>query len=700
MHQRRGLAVGVDIGGTFTDLCMLDDEGIVAVGKALTTPAEPAAAVETVLRDTLDEHSLDPADITGVVHGTTLVTNALIERRGSRTALVTTEGFRDVVEMGREHRYELYDLGLELPRPLVPRWLRFGVPERTLADGTVDVRLDRRHLAGLAHELVEAGVEAVAVCFLHSHRNESNERAAREVLAEEAPGLRVALSCEVNPEIREYERASTTLANVYVQALVEDYLDDLRTRLRRVGVRREPTIMLSNGGVATVDTARRFPIRMLESGPAGGALGAVAFGRAADRPDQLAFDMGGTTAKVCIVEHGRPSVTHAFEVDRVYRLKAGSGLPVRAPVIDMIEIGAGGGSVARVDALGLVSVGPDSAGSDPGPVSYGRGGRQCTVTDADVVLGYLDPGSFLGGRMRLDREAAAEAIRSQIAEPMGITPVEAAWGIHATVDENMANAARVHATERGRDPGGLPVFVLGGNGPLHGPGVARAMGARTLVVPPAAGVLSALGFLSAPLSIDFVHSWHAELETVGTDEAAEVFARLEEQGRQVMLDSGVEADRIRVERSLEMRFVGQGSEVEVPVPAVTPDWAALVRQSFDAAYEERFGSVVPRGVGTEVLTWRLTALGPDPEARLRLRPADPGAGSRIGYRDAFFPDANGYVSTPVHDRYRLLPDAVVDGPALVEEHESTLVLSPGMRGTVQKDGCVLVDLYAGEADRG
>ena len=526
MSWRRALRVGVDIGGTFTDLCVLDEDGIVAVGKTLTTHDEPAAAVEAVLGEALTAHGLDPADVTGVVHGTTLVTNALIERRGARTALVTTEGFRDVVEMRREHRYDLYDLDLRLPTPLAPRWLRFGVPERILADGSVDTPLDEDHLRRLAGELADAGVEAVAVCFLHSHLNPAHEQAARVVIAEAAPGLRVALSCEVNPEIREFERASTTLANVYVQGIVEDYLGDLRDRLHRLGIGPEPRIMLSHGGVATIDTARRLPIRMLESGPAGGALGAVAFGRAAGRDDQLAFDMGGTTAKVCLVEDGRPLVSHVFEVDRLQRLRAGSGLPVRAPVIDMIEIGAGGGSVARVDALGLVTVGPDSAGSDPGPVSYGRGGTACTVTDADLVLGYLDPDHFLGGRMRLDADAAADAVRRQVAEPMGIDVPQAAWGIHATVNENMANAARVHAIERGRDPAGLPMFVQGGNGPLHGPGVARALGCPAVVVPPAAGVLSALGFLSAALSIDLVRSRHAELSGVDEQTASDTFAEM------------------------------------------------------------------------------------------------------------------------------------------------------------------------------
>jgi N-methylhydantoinase A len=695
----RQLQAGIDIGGTFTDLCLLDRDGIVAVRKTLTTHREPAAGVESVLRETLREHLLDPGSIRAVVHGTTLVTNALIERRGARTALITTEGFRDVVEMGREHRYELYDLGLELPRPLVPRWLRLEVPERVLADGSVDTPLDTDRLARMAVELGDAGVEAVAVCFLHSHTNPEHERLARQVINEAAPALQVALSSEVNPELREYERSSTTLANVYVQALVADYLSDLRSRLQELGVTPAPRIMLSNGGVATIDTARRFPIRMLESGPAGGALGAVAFGRQTGRPDQLAFDMGGTTAKVCIIENSQPLVSHTFEVDRVYRLKPGSGLPVRAPVIDMIEIGAGGGSIARIDPLGLLTVGPDSAGSEPGPVSYGLGGTACTVTDADVVLGYLGSDDFLGGAMPLDADAAAHAITEQVAGPMGITLAEAAWGIHATVNENMANAARVHSVERGQDPARLPMFVMGGNGPLHGPGVAQALGCATVLAPPAAGVLSALGFLSAPLSIDVVHSWHTELDAITLDGAAKSFAALESQGEQVLGESGVARDAIEHVRSLEMRFIGQGSEIEVPVPPVGDGWHDAVRRRFAAQYEERFGAVLPHGVEVEILTWRLTSRGPEPDARLRLPPPTGTAASRVGTRDAYFPQAGGYVETAVYDRYRLQAGEVLAGPALVQEHESTLVVAPGMRGEVLPDGSILVDLQAGGGAR-
>ena len=413
--------VGIDIGGTFTDLSILDSSGIRAVGKVLTTHGAPADGVMAALHDALSTSGVEPADVHGLVHGTTLVTNALIERRGATTAVVTNEGFRDVIEMGREHRYDLYDLEIEMPRPLVNREMRFTIDERTLSDGVNLRSVDSDEVRQLAQELRERNVQAVAVCLLHSHINAESERAVREILHEELPEVRIAISSEINPEIREYERFSTTIANVYVQGVVEDYLDDLRHRLMDAEVLADPMIMLSNGGVTSIDIAKVYPIRMLESGPAGGALGAVAFGEANGEDDLLAFDMGGTTAKACLIQDGEPLVTHSFEVNRLYRLKQGSGLPVRAPVIDMIEIGAGGGSIAAIDALGMITVGPESAGSDPGPACYGLGGTHPTVTDADLVLGYLGSDSFLGGRMVLDLNAARTAIEKHIAKPVSYT---------------------------------------------------------------------------------------------------------------------------------------------------------------------------------------------------------------------------------------------------------------------------------------
>lgn len=695
MTQSSSLRVGVDIGGTFTDLVIMDDNGIAAVGKALTTHQEPAAGVEKLLLETLSDSQLRAAEVSVVVHGTTLVTNALIERRGARTALITTDGFRDVVEMAREHRYELYDLNLELPKPLVPRHLRFGVTERVFADGTIGTPLDEDEVRSLAAELQNNGIEAVAVSFLHSHVNSTHERRVREIFAATAPAIRVALSSEVNPEIREYERTTTTCANVYVQDLVETYLADLKVRLHSLGINSEPYIMLSNGGVATIDVASRFPIRMLESGPAGGALGAVSFGRLAGRPDQMAFDMGGTTAKLCVVEDYSPLVTHTFEVDRVYRMLAGSGLPVRAPVIDMIEIGTGGGSMARVDALGLLTIGPESAGSEPGPVAFGRGGTQCTVTDADIVLGYIDPASFAASSIQLDPDASRAAIRTQIAEPLGLTLEQAAWGIHTMANEAMASAARVHAIERGLDPKTLPMFVSGGNGPLHGPGVADKLGSPYLVAPPAAGVLSALGFLAAPMSIDIVRSRHSALSDLALTDVESIYDEMTAEGVQILVESGLRRDELSFSYTVEMRFVGQGNEVEVPAPALGPSWPADAAAAFDAAYRQRFGSAVPRNVEPEVVSWRLVVQGPRPDSTLRLRSKQDTVDALVGYREAYFPATGGVTPTPVYDRYSLPIDESFQGPALVQERESTLVIAPGASFTVAPDTSIIVDLNRG-----
>lgn len=677
--------VGVDIGGTFTDLCLVGSEGVLAVGKALTTPDAPSEAVTQVVEETLAEAGVRVDEVELLVHGTTLVTNAIIERKGSRTALLATRGFRDAVEIGRERRYELYDLQVELPKPLAPRHLRFDVPERILADGTVLEPLDTGHVERLARELSDAGVEAVAVSFLHSFTNPEHERQARAAIAQAAPELRVSLSSDVVPEIREFERTSTTLANVYVQSLVERYLQDLVERLERLGFRRQFMVMLSSGGIATVETASRYPVRLLESGPAAGALAAAAFGEESGERDLLSFDMGGTTAKLCLVEDGRPLVADEFEVDRVYRLKRGSGLPLRVPVIDMIEIGVGGGSIARVSALGTLAVGPDSAGSDPGPACYGLGGTEPTVTDADLLLGYLDPRYFLGGRMELDVDAARHAVETQIAGPLGLDVDEAAWGIHQIVNENMANAARVHAVERGRDPGSLPVFAFGGAGPVHAVGVADALGAPAVLAPYGAGVLSAAGFLAAPLAFDFVRTRRAVLDGLDWGEAEGFFAEMEEEGARLLADSGVPGEQVSHRRIAEMRYVGQGHELRVEVPAEggTQPLAA----AFEARYRELYGHGGP-AVPVEVLSWRVVSSGPKPTLSLTPPRRDATGRAQKGEREAYFP--GGRRVAPVYDRYALEPGFEAEGPAIVEERESTLVVPPGRSAEVTEELAVVV----------
>jgi len=683
------LRAGVDIGGTFTDLCLADGERVVAVGKTLTTPDDPSRAVEVVLEETLGGLGAGFADLELVVHGTTLVTNAIIERKGSLTALLTTAGFRDAVEIGRERRYELYDLLVELPRPLVPRHLRFDVPERTLADGKVETPLDEDYVERLAGELAEAGVEAVAVSFLHSFTNPDHERRAREAVLRAAPTLRVSISSEVVPEIREYERSSTTIANVYVQAVIDRYLNDLRERLQRLGFGGRLYVMLSSGGVATVETSCRHPIRMLESGPAAGALAAATFGRASGHRDLVSFDMGGTTAKLCVVEDGSPLVADDFEVDRVYRLKRGSGLPVKLPVIDMIEIGVGGGSLAGVDPLGLLKVGPRSAGADPGPVCYGRGGVQPTVTDADLVLGYLDPEFFLGGRMRLDVDGARAAIEREVASKLGLPVEAAAWGIHTIVNESMANAARVHAVERGKDPTSLPLFAFGGAGPVHATGVAAALGSSVVVAPLAAGVMSAFGFLAAPLSFDFVHSWRCLLADADLGEVNAFLGQMEADGVALLGEAGLDPAEVTHERFADMRYVGQGHEVHVALPTgELRDRDDLVER-FEHEYDRLFGRRGPR-VGVEAITWRVVSSGPRPSLQSANGSGPTATEPRRGTRAAYFPSLGGYVGTPVYDRYALQPGFVFDGPSIVEERESTLVVGPGQRGEVGADLSVTV----------
>ena len=530
--------VGVDIGGTFTDLLLAGEDRRAVIHKILTTPGDPSQAVETALSQALGEGMATARGRGTLVHGTTLVTNAIIERTGAPTALLTTAGFRDALEIGREHRYELYDLNLEFPRPLVPRYLRFDVPERVAADGAVLRPLDEGFVRRLVSELREKGIRAIAVSYLNSFRNPAHERRTAEIIAEVAPQMRVSLSSEVVAEIREFQRTSTTAANVYVQERVSNYLEELSRRFDRIGFQGSFFVMLSSGGIATAETAARFPVRLLESGPAAGALAAAHLGARAGYPDLLSFDMGGTTAKLCAVEDGRPLKTHEFEVDRVYRFRRGSGLPIKIPVIDMIEIGAGGGSIARVDALGLLKVGPQSAGAEPGPACYGRGGDNPTVTDADLVLGYLDPSYFLGGRMRLDAEAARSAL-SRLAGTLGLTVEGAAWGIHQIVNENMANAARTHLGERGKDPRRLPLYAFGGAGPVHGYRVAEILHLPALISPFGAGVGSTFGLLAAPLAFDFVRSAYSRLDGLEWAGVNRLLDEMSREGRAILEGSGL-----------------------------------------------------------------------------------------------------------------------------------------------------------------
>lgn len=685
--------LGIDIGGTFTDLVLLSDDGAAAVGKVLTTPHDPAAAVLQGLGELLDRAALSPRHVSHLVHGTTLITNAIIERKGARTGLITTGGFRDALEIGRERRYDIYDISLENPQPLVPRFLRREVAERLDHNGQVLIPLDATQVRAVIQELVDAGIEALAVCFLHSFRNPAHEQMVKRVVTEHFPHLSCSLSSEVMPEIREYERTSTTVANVYVKPLARRYLDKLNTALRALGVPRDMFVMLSNGGITSCEVAGEYPIRLIESGPAAGALAASFYSAEQQLDRVISFDMGGTTAKICLIDRGRPMLTSDFEAARVYRFKKGSGLPLKVPVIEMIEIGAGGGSIARIDRLGLLKVGPDSAGSQPGPVCYDRGGTEPTVTDADLVLGYLSPDYFLGGTMRLNRGAAERAIADTIAGPLKLDTLRAAWGIHQVVNENMANAARMHLVEKGRDPRDSHLIAFGGAGPVHACRVAERLKLTTVVCPLAAGVTSAFGMLTAPLAFDFVQSYVTTLSALDLASLERLYADLEERGRALLTAAGVEGD-ISLSRSADMRYVQQGFEIRVPLPPVlNAEQLPALRRAFAEEYERLYKRLNP-GVEIEVVNWRLLASGPRPQVTL---PSADRSGQTLeaaqkGERQVYFPEYEGYALCPVYDRYVLPAGVPFPGPAIVEERECTVVISPKGQGQVDAQQNLVIRL--------
>src|SRR5881296_1039446 len=656
--------LGVDIGGTFTDLVVIDEAtGTARVGKVLTTAKDPAHGVEEGIHALLDEAGVRSDAVRAVVHGTTLATNALIERKGAKTALLTTEGFRDALEIRREGRYDMYDLFIDPPPPLVPRHLRREVPERLLADGSILKTLDEAAARRALAELARDGVEALAICLLHAYVNPAHERRLSEIAREVSPGLSVSCSSEVVPEIREYERASTTCANVYVAPLMARYLEDLERRLAALGIDGQLYIMQSSGGTALPPLARRLPVRLVESGPAAGALAAAQAARERHEPKLLSFDMGGTTAKACVIDDGVPLVGREFEVARADRFKKGSGLPIRVPVIELIEIGAGGGSIARVDRMGLLKVGPDSAGADPGPACYNLGGRFPTVTDADLLLGYLDAEFFLGGRMRLDREAARRSIEEHVASPLGLDVIAAAWGIHRVVNENMAAAARIHGIERGRDLRSYPLFAFGGAGPVHCWQVARVLRVERILLPFGAGAMSAYGLLAAPLAFDFVRTGRQRLDSADWPEINRLFDEMEGEGRQLLARAGVASGDVIVSRLAEMRYVGQGHEVEAAVPAATLSGASLtqITASFEHAYRALYHRL-PQGVPIEALNWRVIVtagtavagrIGHAEPGRVSLKPppvkADLTAPATIKTtRRAYFAESDGFVDTPVY----------------------------------------------------
>ena len=688
-------SLGIDIGGTFTDIVVYDhDRGLQLNRKVLTTHDDPARGVAAGVAGLLEREALDPSAFTRVVHATTLFTNALIERKGAPTGLITTAGFGDTLEIGRERKFELYDLNIAKPEPLVPRDRRLEVTERMRADGAVARRLAAAEVARCADRLVGHGVTSIAIVFLHSYANPRHERQAAAIVARRHRGVAVTTSHEVAPEIREFERASTTVANAYIKPLAHQYLAAMAQRLDSLRISAPLLLMLSSGGLTHLTEAARTPVQMLESGPAAGALAAAFFGREDSHGNLLAFDMGGTTAKLSLVDDGEPLTTYAFEAARQKRFLEGSGLPIRISTIELIEIGAGGGSIAHVDALGLLKVGPRSAGSEPGPAAYGLGGTEATVTDADFTLGYLNPEFFAGGEVRVDM-AAARAALERVAARAKLSVTETAGGIHDVVDETMASAARVHIAERGRDPRRYALMCTGGAGPVHAFGVARKLGIRQIVCPPAAGVASALGLLVAPARVDRVATVGIRLDARTGAALEAAFRRLEDEARAVIADSGLKLETATVRRLADGRFAGQGFDLVVDLPdgpyADGEPTRARLAEAFEAAYREKF-ALTPPPVPIEFINIRVTVRAPVAGADVHARGPRGRDSALKGTRRVFFPEPRDYVDTSVYDRARLGPGVKISGPAVVEEEGSTLVIAPGSIARVATSGNLIVSL--------
>ena len=669
--------LAVDVGGTFTDVALeIGPRRVTA--KVLTTPQAPEIGVLAGVDKAVAEAGVAPESVGLIIHGTTLATNALIERKGAKTALITSAGHRDSVEMAQENRFEQYDIGIDRPPPLVPRYLRWSVDERLNYRGEVLVPLDEASVRALIPRIAEEKIDAVAIGLLHSYANGAHERRVAEILAAAYPELAITLSSEVCPEIREYERQSTACANAYVQPKMARYLTELGARMRDKGYRCPFLLMTSGGGLTTLETAIRFPIRLVESGPAGGAILATEIAKECGLRDVLSYDMGGTTAKICLIDDFAPLSTRTFEVARVYRNLRGSGLPVRIPAIEMVEIGAGGGSIAHVDAMGRLLVGPESASSEPGPACYGRGGTRPTVTDGDVVLGKIDPARFAGGEVQLDVEAAAEAVANEVGGPMQLEGRLGAFAIAEIVDENMANAARVHAIEWGKDITARAMIAFGGAAPLHAARLAEKLDIDTVVVPTGAGVGSAIGFLRAPISYEVVRSRYLRLSEFDAGAVNALLAGMAEEATAIVA-AGAGSEGLSETRVAFMRYVGQGHEISVPLPAgaLTAADAGRIRAAFEAEYVSLYGRTIP-GQEPEILSWTLTVSAPiAPAAAPAATPQDAPAPRPVGSRSVFDPDLQESVDYAIYVRDDLVPGATVPGPALiVEDQTTTVVTSP------------------------
>lgn len=683
MSSQNQYRLAVDIGGTFTDLAIADAQGsICATAKTPTTPSDPTEGALAGTHIVLEELGIGMEAISAFIHGTTLATNALIERRGAVVAGITTEGFRDILEIAYERRYSQYDINIDKPDLIVPRSRCFTVPERMNVHGQILTPLNETSIDGLIANLDTCGAEAVAVCLLHSYANPAHERRLRELISARRPDLFISLSSDVSPEAREFERLCTTVANAYIQPLMATYLARFAQTFAGNGLRCPILMMTSGGGMTTVETAQRLPIRLVESGPSGGAVLAAKVAARAGLDQVLSFDIGGTTAKLCLIDNHTPQTSRNFEIARAARFVKGSGMPVRIPVVEMIEIGAGGGSIASVDTLGRIAVGPRSAGSEPGPAAFARGGIDATVTDADVSLGYIDVKRFAEGRLRIDAKAADAALTHSIGNALGLSPNEAARGVSQIVDENMASAGRMHSVESGKELGGRTMIAFGGNGPLHASRVARRAGIRRILVPLNPGVGSAVGFLDAPVSFELVRSHYARLETLDLPSLNTLLDDMVSEATKVVR-SGAPEDDLIVRRNAFMRYHGQGHEIEIALPdrTLTESDKPALQQAFENAYSAQFSRPVP-GMSIEILNWSvLVSTHPEPvlnhKTTPQLRSIQPGERRKIRC------DVTGeYVDADVFIRNDLHPGDHFKGPALIVEPQTTTLVSADFDATV------------------
>ncbi len=690
--SRRRLVTAIDIGGTFTDIVVYDTKsGKTLVGKYLTTPHDPSIGALAGLRSLLEEQGFRFRELGRAIHATTLATNAIVERKGASTGLLTTKGFQDLLLIGRESRYDIYDLVPEFPEPLVSGPFRRELTERTSATGEILQPLSMQEVKVTIQDLVDKGVNSIAVCLLHSYINPEHEEAVGEAIAESFPDVNFSLSSEVCPEIREYERTSTTVANAYIQPSVSRYLEDLENNLEEVPL----YIMLSNGGITSASAAAKTPIRMFESGPAGGALSAAYFGGLSDIKNVIAFDMGGTTAKSCIIENSEPHITFSFEIARVKRLKKESGLPIQVPCIDLIEAGAGGGSIARIDNMGLLKVGPDSQGAYPGPACYGLGGTEPTVTDADLMLGYINPDYFLGGEMEISPAAAVEAIQNKIAGPLKIQNIQAAWGIHELVNETMAAATRLQLSERGKDPRNFTLITTGGAGPVHAFHLARKVGLHRIICPPAAGLGSSLGLITVPFKVDTVDSSVSSLADVDLSKLNSLLTDREKKCHALLKAAGVRDREIHIQRMADISFEGQGYPLTVPIPSgkLNSSHIEVIEKTFYDHYLEVHGRAI-KDVPLRIFSWRTFGVGPTPDVKFKFSnfPSRGGKNSLKGSRRIYLPETKGFRKVNVYDRYLLRPGQKFKGPALVEERETTTVIGARSSFSVDKNLNLTIEL--------